>query len=139
MPDNLLTQVPLNTLSMPGNGLLAEERPWGRWMLLHEAPGFKLKLIEVSPGHRLSLQYHHYRSENWVCVAGCADAQVGRESFKLQLYNTLHIPVATVHRLGNSGDVPTLIVEIQEGERLLEEDIVRLEDDYNRADKIDFG
>lgn len=139
MRNDLNSQVPLKTFGLPGNWLMTEERPWGRWMLIHEAPGFKLKLIEVSPGHRLSLQYHHYRSENWVCVAGCADAQVGRDSYKLELYSSLHIPVATVHRLGNSGDVPTLIVEIQEGEKLLEEDIVRLEDDYNRADKADPG
>jgi len=138
MSTNLFTQVPLRAFGIPENGLPGELRPWGRWMLLHEAPGLKLKLIEVSPGHRLSLQYHQYRSENWVCVSGCANAQVGKDNFRMQLYSTLHIPIATVHRLGNSGDVPALIVEIQEGERLLEDDIVRLEDDYNRADHTGF-
>lgn len=137
MSTNLITHVPLHSFRIPQGGLVSEERPWGRWMLLHEAPGLKVKLIEVWSGHRLSLQYHHFRSENWVCVAGCADAQVGTESLKMQLYSTLHIPVETVHRLGNSGTVPALIVEIQEGDHLLEEDIVRLEDDYNRAVNVE--
>ena len=113
--------------------LETEKRPWGRWTVLYEAPGFKVKLIEVRPGQRLSLQYHHHRSELWICVAGQATARVGDSTQNLELLGSARIPAGTVHRLGNAGNVPAFIVEIQEGTRLLEEDIVRLEDDYQRA------
>jgi mannose-6-phosphate isomerase len=109
-------------------------RPWGRWAVLHERAGMKIKLIEVEPGHRLSLQYHHYRSEFWICIAGIASAVVGDRNLELSQFETASIPVGTVHRLGNSHEQPLLIVEIQNGDRLVEDDIVRLEDDYNRAD-----
>lgn len=113
--------------------LETEKRPWGRWTVLHESPGFKVKLIEVQPGHRLSLQYHHHRSELWICVAGQATARIGDQTRTLGLLGSARIPVGTVHRLGNEGRGPAFIVEIQEGSHLVEEDIVRLEDDYNRT------
>ena len=111
----------------------SETRPWGTWTILHEGEGFKVKLIEVKPGHRLSLQYHHQRSEVWVAVAGCPRATVGGRTFDLAARQTAIIPVRTVHRLGNPGDEPALIVEIQQGGYLGEDDIVRLEDDYQRV------
>ena len=114
-------------------GLETEKRPWGRWTVLYEASGIKVKLIEVQPGHRLSLQYHHYRSELWICVAGHATAQVGDHTLELDMMGSVRIPVGTIHRLGNAGHGPVFIVEIQEGDNLAEEDIVRLEDDYHRA------
>lgn len=117
----------------PPDTLETEQRPWGRWTVLRETPGMKVKLIEVQPGHRLSLQYHHHRSELWICVSGRADARVGDHDLTLDLLDSVRIPVGTVHRLGNSGRVPACIVEIQEGDQLVEEDIVRLEDDYHRA------
>ena len=113
--------------------LEAEKRPWGRWTVLYEMPGIKVKLIEVRPGHRLSLQYHHHRSELWICVAGQATARIGDSAQTLDLLSSVRIPVGTVHRLGNGGHVPACIIEIQEGDYLVEEDIVRLEDDYQRA------
>lgn len=117
----------------PPDTLETEQRPWGRWTVLRETPGMKVKLIEVQPGHRLSLQYHHHRSELWICVSGRADARVGDHDLTLDLLDSVRIPVGTVHRLGNSGRIPACIVEIQEGDQLVEEDIVRLEDDYHRA------
>ena len=113
--------------------LETEKRPWGRWTVLYSMPGIKVKLIEVQPGHRLSLQYHHYRSELWICVAGQATARIGENTQTLNLLSSARIPAGTVHRLGNEGHTPTFIVEIQEGDHLVEEDIVRLEDDYQRA------
>lgn len=113
--------------------LETEKRPWGRWTVLYEAPGFKVKLIEVQPGHRLSLQYHHHRSEFWICVAGQATARIGDKIQTLELLGSARIPVGTMHRLGNESRNPAFIVEIQEGSHLVEEDIVRLEDDYHRA------
>jgi mannose-6-phosphate isomerase len=113
--------------------LETEKRPWGRWTVLYSTPGIKVKLIEVHPGHRLSLQYHHHRSELWVCVAGQATARIGDSTQTMDLLSSVRIPVGTIHRLGNAGHTPAFIVEVQEGDRLVEEDIVRLEDDYQRA------
>lgn len=114
----------------------SEMRPWGRWTVLHEGDGFKVKLIEVSPGQRLSLQYHHQRSEVWVGVAGCALATIDGETFDLVAQQTAIIPRRVVHRLGNPGKEMVLVVEIQQGEYLGEDDIVRLEDDYQRIAKL---
>lgn len=112
---------------------LSETRPWGRWTVLHESEGLKLKLIEVEPGHRLSLQYHHYRSEFWVCMAGRAVALIGDRMHELKPFDTAVIPAGMLHRLGNPGAEPLSILELQEGQVLSEEDIVRLEDDYHRV------
>lgn len=109
------------------------QRPWGSWAVLFEAEGVKVKLIEVRPGQRLSLQYHHYRSERWVCVGGRADAVIGDRTLELALHDTAVIAAGEIHRLGNSGRDPVFIVEVQLGEVLSEEDIVRLEDDYHRV------
>jgi len=111
----------------------AVERPWGSWTVLHEAPGIKVKLIEVHPGHRLSLQYHHHRSELWTCVSGRATAQIGDTTVDLDPRCSAEIPLGSVHRLGNLGTEPLFIVEVQQGAILEEDDIVRLEDDYHRA------
>lgn len=120
-------------VAFPASPASAEQRPWGSWTVLYEAEGVKVKLIEVLPGHRLSLQYHHYRSELWVCVGGRADAVIGERRLQLALHDTAVIPAGEIHRLGNSGCDPLFIVEVQQGETLDEEDIVRLEDDYHRA------
>lgn len=109
------------------------ERPWGRWTVLHERFGYKVKLIEVWPGHRLSLQFHQHRTEHWVVVSGRARALVGEKVFELAPFESTVIPVGTVHRLENPWAHPLVMVEVQKGELLSEEDIVRLEDDYARA------
>lgn len=134
--DKYLTSVPgIRRLpsAFAGPVVKAEQRPWGSWSVLYEGEGMKVKLIEVSPGHRLSLQYHRHRSELWICVSGRASAVVGEREIELAPRDTVTIPVGTVHRLGNPGDEPMSIVEVQQGDLLSEEDIVRLEDDYNRA------
>jgi mannose-6-phosphate isomerase len=110
------------------------ERPWGTWTVLREGTGYKVKLIEVWPGHRLSLQSHQYRSEHWVVVLGNARVVNGDQVLELSALESTVIPVETVHRLENPGSHPLVIVEVQTGEILSEEDIIRLEDDYQRAD-----
>jgi mannose-6-phosphate isomerase-like protein (cupin superfamily) len=109
-----------------------EDRPWGRWTLIHERPGIKIKLIEISPGHRLSLQYHMHRSEFWVCLAGRVNAIIGRTVLDLAPMQSAVISTQTVHRLGNPGNRPACVLEVQYGRVLREDDIVRLEDDYHR-------
>ena len=108
-------------------------RPWGAFTVLHEGPGFKVKRIEIKPGAAISLQLHHRRREHWVVVAGTATVTRGDEVFAVETQGSTHIPVETKHRLENSGAVPLVIMEIQCGDYLGEDDIVRFEDRYGRA------
>ncbi len=112
---------------------LAADRPWGRWVVLHQGVGYKVKLIEVWPGHRLSLQFHQHRSEHWVVVSGQARVIIADQVREIMPFESAIIPVGTVHRLENPWSSPLVIVEVQRGELLSEEDIVRLEDDYKRV------
>jgi len=116
--------------------LPSEVRPWGGWSVLDEGKGYKVKLIAVTPGHRLSLQYHHHRSEHWVVVAGKARVVIGDQTRELSILQSADIPVGTVHRIENPYEETLIIVEVQEGTELLEDDIVRLEDDYQRAQNV---
>jgi len=108
--------------------------PWGTWTVLREGMGYKVKLIEVWSGHRLSLQFHHYRSEHWVVVSGRARVMLDDQVLELAPFESAVVRVGAVHRLENPWSDPLVIVEVQRGEILSEEDIVRLEDDYERAD-----
>ncbi|HKP37502.1 MAG TPA: phosphomannose isomerase type II C-terminal cupin domain [Pyrinomonadaceae bacterium] len=110
----------------------SDERPWGRYEVLEERPGFKVKVLEVKPGARLSLQRHAQRGEHWVVVSGVADVVRGDEEIRLQRGEHIHIPPETNHRIGNSGPEPLAIIEVQLGDYLGEDDIVRLQDDYER-------
>lgn len=109
-----------------------DERPWGSYEVLEERPGFKVKRLEVKPGARLSLQRHSRRSEHWVVVKGIADVVCGDRESRLEEGNHIFIPAETNHRLGNSGSNPLTLIEVQLGDYLGEDDIVRLEDDYKR-------
>ena len=109
-----------------------DERPWGNYEVLEERPGFKVKRLEVKPGARLSLQRHSRRSEHWVVVQGIADVVCGTRESQLEQGNHIFIPAETNHRLGNSGSNPLTLIEVQLGDYLGEDDIVRLEDDYKR-------
>ena len=111
-----------------------DERPWGRYEVLEERPGFKVKVLEVKPGARLSLQKHAQRGEHWVVVQGVADVVCGEQELKLDRGQHIHSPPQTNHRLGNSGLEPLAIIEVQLGDYLGEDDIVRLEDDYQRTE-----
>lgn len=109
-----------------------DERPWGRYEVLEESPGFKVKRLEVKPGERLSLQRHSRRSEHWVVVEGIADVVCGDRELQLKTGEHIHIPPGTNHRLGNSTKTGLALIEVQLGDYLGEDDIVRLEDDYER-------
>ena len=110
----------------------SDERPWGRYEVLEERPGFKVKVLEVKPGSRLSLQRHAHRGEHWVVVEGIADVVCGEDQLQLGRGEHIHIPPQTNHRLGNSTNAPLAIIEVQLGDYLGEDDIVRLDDDYQR-------
>ena len=108
-------------------------RPWGAYTTLQEGPGFKIKRIEVKSGAALSLQLHHRRSEHWVVVAGVAKVTRGDDVFDVQANGSTYIPVETRHRLENPGKDPLVLIEVQCGDYLGEDDIVRFEDKYGRV------
>ena len=108
-------------------------RPWGAYTVLQEGPGFKIKRIEVKAGAALSLQLHHRRSEHWVVVGGVAKVTRGDETFLVNANGSTYIPVETKHRLENPGKDPLVMIEVQCGDYLGEDDIVRFDDRYGRV------
>ncbi len=108
-------------------------RPWGTYTVLEEAPDFKMKRIEVKPGARLSLQMHKHRSEHWIVVQGEAVVVNGDEEFLVQQNESTYIPAGHKHRLENRTDRDLVLVEVQCGTYLGEDDIVRFEDNYGRV------
>lgn len=111
----------------------SDERPWGRWEVLDIGAGFCVKRITVKPGAILSLQLHHHRAEHWVIASGRARVTRGEAKLDLRPGEHVHIPLETAHRIENPGSEPMEFIEVQYGERLDENDIVRLEDRYGRA------
>ena len=109
------------------------ERPWGSFTTLEEGVGYKIKRIQVKPGHRLSLQMHYHRSEHWVVVSGTAKVTCGDREEILENNQSTYVPQCTSHRLENPGVIPLVLIEVQNGEYLGEDDIVRFQDDYSRA------
>lgn len=112
---------------------VAERRPWGRYRQLGAGQGWKAKRIEVDPGGRLSLQSHEHRAEHWVVVEGVMTVTIGTEQRVLQAGEACHIPVGTRHRLANETKKPAVLVEVQSGAYLGEDDIQRYEDDFGRS------
>jgi mannose-1-phosphate guanylyltransferase/mannose-6-phosphate isomerase len=110
-------------------------RPWGSYETIGDGQRYQVKHIIVDPGETLSLQMHYHRSEHWVVVRGSAKVTVGDEVSILQENESTYIPAGTRHRLANPGKVPLELVEIQCGPYLGEDDIVRFDDQYGRADK----
>ncbi|MCY1410967.1 Alginate biosynthesis protein AlgA [compost metagenome] len=108
-------------------------RPWGTYTTLEEGERFKIKRIVVKPGASLSLQMHHHRSEHWTVVSGMAKVTNGDSSFLLNTNESTFIPAGHQHRLENPGVINLVLIEVQSGDYLGEDDIVRLEDNYGRA------
>ena len=110
-----------------------ENRPWGSFTVLDEGKGFKVKRITVNPSHKLSLQYHYHRSEHWTVVRGEATVTLGKKILKLLIDDSVYIPIKQTHSLLNEGAELMQIIEVQLGDYLGEDDIVRLEDIYGRV------
>ncbi len=108
-------------------------RPWGSYESVDAAAGFQVKRVIVNPGQSLSLQLHHRRSEHWVIVRGEVKVTRGEEQFMLGVNQSTYIPAETKHRLENTGDEPVCLIEVQCGDYLGEDDIVRFEDNYGRT------
>lgn len=107
-------------------------RPWGSYTVINEGPGYKVKKIVVHPGKRLSLQLHHRRAEHWIVVQGVARTTIGTTVTDVYPNESVYVPVQTPHRLENPGTEPVAMIEVQTGDYLEEDDIVRLDDDFWR-------
>lgn len=110
-----------------------DTRPWGTWEVLQSADNYCVKKICVTPGSILSLQLHHHRSEHWIIVEGEAVVTLGEEKLTKKANESIYIPVETKHRIQNQTSQDMVFIEVQTGENLDENDIVRLEDKYGRA------
>ena len=108
-------------------------RPWGTYTVLEESSRFKIKRIVVKPQASLSLQMHHHRSEHWVVVSGAAMITNGDREFLINANESTYIPAGHKHRLTNPGIIDLVMIEVQSGEYLGEDDIVRFDDIYGRA------
>ncbi len=104
--------------------------------MLEEGKGFKIKRIMVKPGAALSLQLHHHRSEHWVVVSGTAQVTNGTDTFIIKTNESTYIPASHQHRLENPGQVDLILIEVQTGDYLGEDDIVRLQDNYGRVESV---
>ena len=128
-----ITTLPLPN-SMTINGVAATElRPWGSFTILEEGRGYKIKRIEVKPGHRLSLQMHYHRSEHWIVVSGTAKVTCGDNELILGSNQSTYVPQCHTHRLENPGVINLVLIEVQNGEYLGADAIVRFQDDYART------
>lgn len=108
-------------------------RPWGTYTVLEEGSRYKIKRIVVKPGASLSLQMHHHRSEHWIVVSGVAKVVSGETEKLVATNESTYIPAGHCHRVSNPGKIDLVMIEVQSGEYLGEDDIVRFEDDYGRC------
>ncbi|MDI6719429.1 MAG: mannose-1-phosphate guanylyltransferase/mannose-6-phosphate isomerase [Methanomicrobiales archaeon] len=108
-------------------------RPWGSYTVLENGNGYRIKRITILPKRRISLQLHHHRSEHWVVVSGMARVTLDGREYFLRPNESTFVPAGVRHRLENAGMIPLEIIEVQNGEHIAEEDIVRFEDDFERG------
>jgi mannose-6-phosphate isomerase len=113
--------------------LEGDERPWGSYTVLEDAPSHKVKRIEVHPGKRLSYQRHQQRAEHWFVIAGTASVTLEGATHTLTAGASVDIPRRAAHRIANDGADTLIFIEVQHGDGFGEDDIERLEDDFGRV------
>ena len=113
---------------------MSEDRPWGSWHVVEVGDGYKVKRIVVNPHSRLSYQTHEHRSEHWVVVRGTATCVIEGETVVVHPGESVDVGVQHAHRICNDHDDELVIIEVQRGPYLGEDDIVRLQDDYGRRE-----
>ncbi|MSQ23458.1 MAG: cupin domain-containing protein [Chloroflexi bacterium] len=113
--------------------MTSDERPWGRFWSIDQGLGYQVKRIEVLPGKRLSYQTHARRAEHWLIVQGAAVVTLEGAEHALGSGDAIDIPVGAAHRVANQGTETLIFIEVQRGDYLGEDDIVRLSDDYGRV------
>ena len=111
----------------------SEERPWGRFFVLHDEQNYKLKRIEVDPGHRLSYQFHEKRSEAWTIVEGEGTITLNGDEKNCIYGETIYIKQGVKHRIYNKSNNKLVFIEVQTGSYFGEDDITRVDDDYKRV------
>ena len=109
-------------------------RPWGGFETIEEGPGYKVKRLVVEPGRRLSLQRHRFRAESWIVVNGAPRVIVSGRARRVRAREMVTVPKGAWHRIENHGRAQVIIIEVQHGPYLGEDDIIRRQDDYGRAD-----
>jgi mannose-6-phosphate isomerase len=110
-----------------------EQRPWGSYTVLDEGHHYKVKRLEILPGKRLSYQKHTQRTEHWMVVQGSASVTLEGQESTVEIGGTMDVPLGAAHRITNPGSEILVLIEIQRGSYLGEDDIIRLQDDYGRA------
>jgi mannose-6-phosphate isomerase len=110
-----------------------EQRPWGSYTVLDEGHHYKVKRLEILPGKRLSYQKHTQRTEHWMVVQGSASVTLEGQEMMVETGRTMDVPLGAAHRIANPGSETLILIEIQRGSYLGEDDIIRLQDDYGRA------
>jgi mannose-6-phosphate isomerase len=110
----------------------SEQRPWGAWYVLDQGHGYKVKRLDVHPGNRLSYQTHAHRSEHWTVVQGTATCTLDGETVEVRTGDSIDVAIGMPHRIANLHDDELVVVEVQRGDYTGEDDIVRLDDDYDR-------
>lgn len=106
-----------------------EKRPWGKVTMLEEGERYRINRIEVNPGEHISTQMHYHRSEHWIVVAGTAKVIFNGEDHLLMQKQSTYVPMNTTHRVENPGVIPLVMIEVQNGEYLGDDDIIRLPED----------
>ena len=110
-----------------------DSRPWGTWEVLDGGENYCVKKICVKPQGKLSLQLHHHRAEHWIITSGMAVVTLGEEDIVRKAGESVYIPAESKHRIQNDGLEDVVFIEVQTGDNLDENDIVRLEDVYGRV------
>lgn len=115
------------------NPFAKEHRPWGTYQIIDQGDGYKVKRLEVYPGAMLSLQIHHYRDEHWTVVSGECVAIREDKEIEMKANDVIFIKKNERHRIINKGNRLCILIEVQYGKYLGEDDIIRLDDAYNRS------
>jgi mannose-6-phosphate isomerase len=110
-----------------------DERPWGHYTVLEDAPDHKVKTITVSPHKRLSYQRHQHRAEHWFVVRGTGLVTLDGKEIPVEAASTIDVPMESAHRIENTGDSDLVFIEVQHGRSFAEDDIIRLDDDFGRV------
>jgi mannose-6-phosphate isomerase len=108
---------------------ITREPPWGKVTLLEEGSRYRINRIEVKPGHHITTQMHYHRSEHWIVVSGTARVICDGKQTTLTQKQSTYVPMNTPHRVENPGVIPLVMIEVQNGEYLGEDDIIRFEED----------
>jgi mannose-6-phosphate isomerase-like protein (cupin superfamily) len=116
---------------LPSDSETTRIRPWGTVTVLEQAKHYRINRIEVNPGHHISTQMHYHRSEHWIVVAGTAKVICADQVTTLIQKQSTYVPMCTPHRLENPGVIPLVMIEVQNGEYLGEDDIIRFPNDQD--------